>query len=881
MSWRRYFRRTKWDVERAREMEAHLAIEAEENIARGMAPEEARYAAMRKLGNQTRIREEIYEMNTIGFLETLWQDLRYGARSLRKSLGFTAVAVLTLALGIGANTTIFSVINAVLLRPLPFPDANRLALVWECDAHDSTNWNIVSAPNFWDYQKQSDVFESMAIFDSGGRGYNLSQGSDPERVSGVRVSSQFFTVLGVQPLLGRGFLPDEESAGNDHEVVLSYPLWMRRYAGDPSLVGKTIRIDGESFTVVGIMPREFQFQFWSNPRELWVPVGYTEGDKERGGNSFVSIARLKPGITISQAASEMDTIGRRLMKQYPYENAGRSATVTSLSTFNMEGLRRSLLSLLAAVGLVLLIACLNVANLSLAKGAARQKELAVRRALGAGRLRILRQLLTESLLLAALGAIAGLFVAASSIYLLGGILPPELRFAPFRPLKQIPLDLHVLAFALAATCLTGILCGLAPALSACRRDLNDPLKEGSGRGATQAGGKRLRHGLVAAEVALALVVLAGAGLVIDSVSRLMGVNPGFNPRNALSVDITTPQKNLYNGPPVNGRFCDELQEHVGAIPGVIAVGAASGLPLQGLATRSIAIEGEPDPGAENQPGAKYTIACPNYFKAMGIPIEEGREFTDRDALGSPGVVVISESMAHRFWPKRNAVGQRFKLGLFNSDSPWLTIVGVSRDVRSRGLDRESPVEFFRPFPQAAWPTMTIVVRTVADPFSYLPLVKKAIAETNPEVPVSGVQSLEEVVTDSVGERRFPMLLLSTFAGLALLLAAVGIYGVVSYGVTQRTQEIGIRMAFGAQPRHVVRLVVGSIMAWTIAGVVIGIAGAFAATRLLADLLYGISATDPFVLGAVSLLLCGVSLLASYLPARRAMRVDPMVALRYE
>ncbi len=879
--WLRYFRRTRWDEERSQEMETYLAIEAEENIARGMTAEEARFAAHRKLGNETLIREEIYEMNSIGFLETLWQDLRYGARSLRKSPGFTAIAVLTLALGIGANTTIFSVINAVLLRPLPFPDPNQLVLVWECDTHDATNVNIVSAPNFWDFQKQSDVFENMAIFDSAGRGYNLSQGSDPERVSGVRVSSQFFTVLGVKPLLGRTFLPEEEIAGNDHEVVLGYPLWMRRYAGDPSLVGKTIRIDGESFTVVGIMPREFEFQFWSNPRELWVPVGYTEGDRERGSNSFISIARLKPNVSAVQAAVQMDTIGRRLLKAYPDLNAGLSATVTPLSTFDMEGLQKTLLSLLAAVGFVLLIACVNVANLSLARSAARQKEIAVRRALGAGRWRIIRQLLTESLLLAGAGAIAGLVVAATSIYALGSMLPGELRFAPFRPMKAIAMDYHLLAFALAATCLTGILCGLAPALSACRRDLNDPLKEGTGRGATQAGGKRLRHALVAAEVALALVVLAGAGLVIDSVARLMGVDPGFNSRNALTLDITTLQKNLYVGPPENPRFCDELQENVGAIPGVISVAAGSHLPLRGMAGRGFTIEGEPDPGVDNEPNAKYSIACPNYFKTMGIPMLEGREFTKRDTQDAPGVAVISEAMAHRYWGKKDPVGQRFKIGLYQSDSPWLTIVGVARDVRSRGLDRDAQVEFFRPFPQAGWPVMTIVVRTVSNPYSYLVPIKKAMAETNPEVPVSGVQSLDELVSESVGQRRFSMFLLSTFGALGLVLAAVGIYGVVSYGVTQRTQEIGIRMALGAQQGQVLRLMVGSIMGWTIAGVLIGIVGAFGATRLLADLLFGIRTTDPFVLSAVSLLLCGVSLLASYIPARRAMHVDPMIALRYE
>jgi putative ABC transport system permease protein len=881
MRWTKFFRRAHWDEERAREMEHYLQIETDDNIARGMPADEARFAALRKLGNRTKVREEIFRMNSLGILETLWQDLRYGARMLRKSPGFTIVAVLTLALGIGANTTIFSVINSLLLRRLPYPDTERLALVWKADIHDVSDYNIISAPDFWDYQKQSSVFDSIAIFDSAGRGYNLSQNGEPERVSGVRVSSQFFQVLGVPPMMGRAFLPQEEIAGRDHEVVLAYSLWKRRYAGDAAIVGKTIRIDGENFDVVGVMPRSFDFQFWSNPRELWVPVGYTEGDHERGSNSFVCIARMKPGVTVEQARTQMDTIGRRLMQEYPKENVNETAAVMPLATIGLEGLRSTLVSLLAAVGFVLLIACVNVANLTLARTAARQKEIAVRRTLGAGRFRILRQLMTESLLLAGLGGIAGLAVAMLGVNLLEGILPPGFRFAPFRPLTHISLDMRVFIFALVVSGLTALICGLAPAAAAQRRDLNAPLKEGGGRGATQSGGKRVRHALVMAEVALALVVLVGAGLMIDSVARLLGVEPGFNPHNVLRMDITTPQVNLYYSPPVNPRFCEQIEENVGAVPGVLSASAASHLPMEGMAARGLALEGEPDPGPENQPSAKYSIACPNYFRTMGIPMLEGREFTDRDTEAAPGVIVISEAMARRFWPKKDALGHRVKIGRFDSDAPWLTIVGIARDVRTRGLDRQPPAEFFRPFMQAGWPAMTIVVRTNANPLALAEPIKSAIALTNPDVPVSDVESLDTVLESSIASRRFPMLLLSSFAGLGLVLAAVGIYGMVAYGVAQQTHEIGIRMAFGASPRIILRQVVGASMGWTLGGVAIGIAGSFGASRLLAGLLFGVSAKDPFVLAGVALLLTFVALLATVIPARRAMHVDPMVALRYE
>jgi predicted permease len=807
----------------------------------------------------------------------LLQDVRYALRQLRSHPGFTAVAALTLALGIGANTTIFSVMNATMLKKLPFPDSDRLALVWQTLGKGPDNQNIVSAPNYWDFESQNHVFEAMALFDSAGRGYNLSaNGSnrEPEQVSGLRVSASFFPVLGVQPFLGRSFLSEEEIRGKDHEVILSYGLWKRRYGADPALVGKTIQVDGDDFTVVGVMPREFHWAFESGQRQLWVPVGYTEGDKIRGAGSFIAFARLKPGVTVAQAAADLEGIGTRLAQQYP-SLGDMSATVTSLAEFGLDDLRRIVWALLAAVGFVLLIGCVNIANLLLARGATRQKEFALRQALGAAGSRIARQLLTESLLLALLGGAGGLVLAVWGVSLLPALIPAEALNIPLRQLDAIAVDGRVLGFTLLVSCLTGIVFGLVPAVSAFGGQVSEPLKE-SGRGSTAGASSRLRHALVASEVALALVVLSGAGLMIESMSRLLGVDPGFNPTNVLTMEMSLPQEDLYNGPPGHARFCQGLEERVGTISGVIAVGAVGHLPMQGDAGRSFAVEGQPDPGRGHRPGASYSVACPDYFKALGVPLLAGRKFTHQDTVGAPGVIIVNQSMAQKFWPKDDPVGKRIR-----EDSGWFTVVGVVGNVRHWGLDNENQPQFFRPYTQAAWPVMHVVVRTAAAPMSYAPAIKKALSELEPDRPVSGIETIENIVRDSLGSRRFPTLLLSAFALLALALAAVGILGVVSYSVAQRTHEIGIRMALGARAADVLKLVLRGTMTWVAVGIGAGIAGSLGLTRLLGTLLYGVKPSNPMVLGAVALLLTGLGLLASYIPARRAAKVDPMVALRYE
>jgi putative ABC transport system permease protein len=811
-------------------------------------------------------------------MDSLLSDTRYTLRMWMRHPGFTAVAVLTLALGIGANTTMFSIVNATILRPLPFPDAERLATVWKGPVNNPDRLNIVSLPNFRDWRARSRTFESLALFDSAGRGYNLTGQGEPEQVSGVRVTATFFPVLGVPPLLGRTFTEAEETPGNDRVVVLSHGLWTRRYAADRSIVGKAIEIGGQAHTVVGVMPATFRFQFGGGVRQLWVPAGWTKGDQERGSNSFIAIGRLKADATFDEARTEMDTIGRALADAYPNDNAGQTVRVVPMAEFGLARLRPTLVAMLGVVGFVLLIACVNVANLMLARAAARTRELALRCALGARRSRIVRQLLTESVLLACVGGVCGVVIAYWGTAALLPLLPSNLRNVPLRPVDAIRIDVTVLAFTSAVALASGILFGLAPAVASFRADLNHPLKE-TGPGST--GGKgRLRYLLVAAEVALTLVVLAGAGVMLLSVSRLLRVDPGLDTRNVLVLQMSLPQENLYYGPPGNPRFCDALDRQVGSIPGVVSVSGIAHLPLSGAnAGRAIAIEGRPDPGPQNQPGASYSVACPNLLRTLGMTLMSGREFTPQDTLASPGVVLINEAMARRDWPNEEAVGKRFKIGLFGSDAPWLTVVGVFRNVRQSGLDSEPGPWFLRPYTQAAWPVMSLVVKTASAPAAFVAPVKQALATVEPNQPVATIRTMDDVVGTSISSRRFPMLLLSGFGLLALILAAVGIAGVVGYSVVRRTQEIGLRMALGAQRGDVLRLVLGQSLIWTLAGVVAGLAAAFGLLRFLDTLLYGIKPADPWVLGAVSVLLVGVALAASYLPARRAMGIDAVRALR--
>jgi putative ABC transport system permease protein len=880
------------------EFAQHLADCYAELLAGGATKEEAERLTRAELrGNESlaqQLRRVERQMNPepiilgtnrrTNMFADVWQDLRFGARMLAKQPGFTLIAVLTLALGIGANTTMFSVINSLLLKPVPFPEAERLVLVWQSRINDPKNRNIVAAPNYWEWEKQNDVFERMALLDSAGKGYSLAGDGEAERVSGVRVTAGFFDVLGVAPQLGRTFLPEEEQVGKHQVVVISDSLWRSRYNADPTIIGKTVKVDSEAHTVIGVMPPKFEFSLYSPVRQLWVPVAYTKGDHERGSNSFMCLARLKPGVTLEQARARMDNIGRAVATQYPQDMAGWTVAIDSVIGFDTEDQQKTLLTLLSVAGFVLLIACVNVANLLMARGATRQRELAIRAALGASRTRTMRQMLTESLLLAFAGGVSGILLAIWSNGLLLKVLPGDLMAVPFRSISKaegLTLDYKVLAFTWAITCLTGIIFGLAPALIFSKRDVNESLQEGS-RGTTSGGGAKLRQGLVILEVALTLIVLTGAGLMIQSMARLLGVTPGFDPHNVLVLGMTLPQENLYYGPPGRPEFPRQLQQHVGSIPGVISVSAVSHMPISGgWAGRSFAIEGRPDPGRDNLPGAKYNIACPNYFQTLGIKQISGREFTEQDSLTAPGVVVVNETLAKRYFPDEDPIGKRIKIGMFNSDAPWLTIVGVTADVKQRGLDQQTRPEFFRPYNQAAWPVMTVVVRTASNPGAFITPVKQALARFEPERAASGMRTMEEVIYDSAGSRRFPMMLLVSFSLVGLALAAVGISGVVAFSVAQRTREIGIRMALGASKGAVLRLVLNRSMGAALIGIGLGLAGSLAFTRFLEGLLFEIKPMDPLVLGSVTALLASVAFAACYFPARRATKVDPLVALRCE
>lgn len=808
----------------------------------------------------------------------LLQDARYALRMWARHPGFTGVAVLTLALGIGANTTIFSVVNATVLAPLPFPESDRLVTIWKGRTAAPAQRNIVSMDDYRLWLERNDTLEALAVFDSAGRGYNLSGDGEPERVSGVRVTASFFDVLGVPPLIGRTFLLAEEDPGRDAVVVLSHGLWTRRYGADPSIVGREIRIDGEPRTVVGVMPPRMRFQFFSDRRELWVPAGWTEGDRSGDSNSFIAMGRLKPGTSLEAARTQLASVGPAMAG--PGEAYAEWTVRVEGIEFGTGDVRGTLGLLLGVVGFVLLIACANVANLMLARAATRQREMAVRTALGAGRGRILRQLLTESMLLGAAGGAAGLLLAAWGTSMLTPMLPGGIRFMPLRPVEGIDIDRTVFVFTGAISLLCGLVFGMAPALATLRGDVAQPLKAG-GRGATGGRG-RLRHFLVSAEVALTMVTLAGAGAMVLSVARLLDVDPGLETDNVLVMSMSLPQANPYYSPPDNLLFCEQLRREVGSLPGVEAASAVAHLPLGGgSAGRSYVIEGRPDPGRGNEPGASYSVACPGMLRALGIPLVAGRDFTDRDTVGAPEVAIVSETLVRRDWPGQDPIGQRFKLGGVESDAPWLTVVGVFRDIRQFGLQNEPPPLFYRPYSQAGWPTMAVVVRTASAPGTFASAVKAALARIDPEQPVSGIRTMDEVLGASLAARRFPMLLLSGFALLALILASVGIAGVVGYSVVQRTQEIGVRMALGARPADVQRLLVRHSMRWTLLGVGAGLVASMVLLRILRTMLYEVEPTDPLVLVVVSLVLTGVALTASYLPTRRAARIDPVAALRHE
>jgi len=807
-------------------------------------------------------------------MESLFKDIRYGFRMLLKKPGFTAVAALTLALGIGANTAIFSVVNAVLLRPLPYREPARLVEIWE--TNPLKGWvDAPAAPaNFYDWEQQNDVFEGMANYAPGPGNLALTGYGEPERLRGQRISGNLFSVLGVEASLGRTFLPEETWKGKNEVVILSHGLWKRRFGADPNLNGQTIALDGKNYTVVGIMPEGFYFP--TKEVDLWVPWGLdpTQISKLRRPHFMRVVARLKSGKTLAQAQTEMNTIAARLEEEYPGTNVKMGAGLGLLHDWTVTDTRLPLLILLGAVGFILLIACANIANLLLARAATRMREMAIRTALGAGRSRLVRQLLTESLVMSVGGGALGLLLAVWGKELLLAFSPGNIpRF------DEISVDASVFSFTLGITFLTTLVFGLVPALTSSKIDLTLSLKDGGQKGGGDARHNRARNLFVVLEVAFALMLLIGAGLMIKSFVRLQRVDPGFDPDNILALQISLPMSKYKEDPQLIA-FYQQALERIKSLPGVANAGLTIALPSQGPAwTSDFTIEGRSpeDYGKE----VRHNVVSPDYFRTMRVPLASGRMFTDYDSKDHPLVVVINEALARGFFSNEDPIGKRLKFSKPEVEDDWITIVGVVKNEKLEGLAAEVKPEVYQPFPQSANDFVNLVVRTETDPRALTTAVRREISALDKDVPIFNITTMKEVLYESVARERFTVLLLTIFAGVALILSAVGIYGVMSYAVTQRTHEIGIRMALGANTTDVLRLVVRQGIKLTLAGIGAGIAGAFALTRLMENLLFGVGATDPLTFTVISVLLTFVALLACWLPARRAAKVDPMIALRYE
>jgi len=808
-------------------------------------------------------------------MDTLLQDIRYGARMLLKSPGFTAVAVCSLALGIGANTAVFSVINAVLLKTLPYHEPQSIVLVWGEDKAASNSRGQVSATDVADWRARNHVFEEITAF--GSVRPSMTGSGEPQRVPGAQVGDGYFTVMHAKPLLGRVFTLEEQQDGQDYVVILGYGLWQRQFAGDPNVIGKTLMLSGRPHTVVGVMPADFESlptSLIDAPAELYRPVAEPPNEKERASRHLRAIARLKPGVTLEQAQAEMDLIARQLAQEHPATNAGGGIHLVSLREDLIGRIRPALLMLFGAVGFVLLIACANVGNLLLARSAARNKEIAIRAALGAGRNRLVRQFMTESLLLSIAGGGLGVLAA------LWGTTLIESASANVLPmLGHIEIDTSVLVFTALMSVLTGILFGIIPAWRASRPDLNETLSDGGRHSGAASTRSPLRSVLVVSEVALALVLLICAGLLIKSVMRLRDVDPGFKPDHIVTMNVWLPSAKYPKAPDWNS-FFHRMIEQIEAMPGVEAAAVTSVLPVSdNFDRRMIEVEGQPKGPGENPDIDNYMIT-PDYLRVMSISLRQGRALTAQDTENAPLAVLVSETMARKLWPGADPIGQRVRF--YNSDPaelrPWRTVVGVVRDVRQYGLDTVAPMAMYETIAQFPTSAMTLVVRTTSDPSSMVGSIRREILALDKDQAVFNIATMEQLLSDSISLRRFSMFLLGLFASLALILAAIGIYGVIAQSVSQRTHEIGIRMALGAQARDVLKLVVRQGMSLTVVGIVIGLAGAFALTRLLANLLFGVGATDPTTFLWIPLFLASVSFLACYIPARRAAKLNPLTAL---
>ncbi|MGH9840045.1 MAG: ADOP family duplicated permease [Blastocatellia bacterium] len=879
-----WFRRQQCEAELDAEIRSHLDEAIRDRIERGESPDQARNNALREFGNVGLVKEVTREMWGWVSLERLGQDLRFGLRMLRKNPGFSLVAILTLALGIGANTAIFSVVNAVLLKALPYADPQRLVVLWTDNPKLQLGFHEVPPANadIPEWRTRTQSFEWLAVFTPNPT--DLSSGGEPERVGGVAVSADFFALFGVAPLAGRAFTPAEDQPGSDKVAVISHALWQRRFGGVADIIGKTLTVNAETRMIVGVMPPGFHFPRgpempaifgFAGRNDVWVPLAWDAQRWLDDSRETVVLARLKPGVVLAQAQAELDTIIKQQDQLHTSQAKGWTVEVRPLHTQVVGNTRGLLLILLGAVGVVLLIACVNVANLLLTRATTRSREIAVRSALGASRARVVRQLLTEGVLLSVCGGVAGLLLARWLLPVLIALSPANIP-----RLDEIRIDWLVLSFTLLVSLCASVLFGLAPALTASRVNLNETLKAAGHRSAGSQN-RPWTDSLIIAEVALTFVLLVAAGLCIRSLARLQAVDPGFRASHVTAFDLTLSDKN-YPSPPNQIGFFEQLLARLNATPGVEAAAAISVLPFSGLENLAwVTAEGRVSIEREEAPFAEQREITPGYFKVMGVPLLKGRVFTAQDHLSSPLVVVVNETFARQILPGKDPLGSRVRLGRPADENPWRTIVGVVGDVYSSSLTSAPKPQLYLPHAQFNQNVMTVVMKSPLTQAELLAAAKATVKSLDPALPLSKIQTMENVLATATVRPRFGTLLLTLFAGLALLLALIGIYGSVAWTVGQRTPEIGLRMALGATPFDLLRMVIGQGIKPVLIGLALGLAGAFALTRLLSGLLFGVSATDPATFAAITSSLLIVALLACYLPARKATKVDPLVALRHE
>jgi len=873
------------------EVHSHELLLVDEKIRAGLHPREARRQARLELGGLEQVKEQVREVRAGHLLETLWLDVRFGLRMLRKSPGFTTVAVLTLALGIGVNTTIFSAVNAILVRPLAYRDSPSLVDIWGKLEKQGLPQLPISEPEYWDLLEHNESFSQIAAYSLGGKANLTRADGPPEHVSEASANADLFPLLGIKPLLGRSFAPDEDQPGHSYFALLSYALWQGRFGGDLSIVGKSIHLDGLPYAVVGVLPKQFSL---GGKQDLWVPLGLDRAKPQDRGSHYLNVvARLKPGVSAAQVSDALTRFALYLHRTYPASYKTFDMYMVPVKEEITSGLRPALLVLLSAVAFVLLIACVNVANLQLAHASSRERELGVRAALGAGRARLVRQLLTESLILALSGGLFGLVVGY-----LGVLALRELAPANTPRLDEVHLDPVVLAFTFGVSLLTGLFFGLAPAWHAARSDLREALNEASRGTSASAGSRRLRAALAVSELALAVLLLVGAGLVLRSFSRLLGVSPGFRTEHVLTLELALPEKAYADGAPVQN-FFGQLMARVDAVPGIQAAGAVSQMPLtDSYESGSVFFE---DTSLADLPRYQpfgnlpymeidERAVTPGYFRALGIPLLRGRLLNEGDDANAPLVAVVDENFARRFWPEGDAIGRHVALDAIpkvKTPAPrWRTIVGVVGHVKHYGLGVQGREQIYCPHAQPLFGAfsprdMTLAVRTSLDPGSVTSAIREQVLVMDKDLPLYNIATMDQLVSTSVAQPRLNLSLLLAFAMLALTLAAVGVYGVMAYSVTQRTHELGIRMAMGASAVNVLKQIFLEAGRLTALGLAFGLFAALALTRFMASLLFGVEPSDPATLGVAAALLAFVALAACYIPARRASRLDPIVALRCE